>query len=420
MPPTKKQKVVADEGVMDPKVAALMEFVNKKMKGRAQLKQASKYVLPFATKRLSTGLLNLDVALRGGFPAGGISQIVGPKNAGKTYLVWQVIRQMQFWKGEDCKVLLAMTEMRADRTQARSAGVEISLGDDDIEALNAARVEQGVPKFTKEEEKILRKEVGTILETHGDSAEDLFDVVLRAVDDNVFDLIVIDSFGSIMSKAEAESESLNEKTYGGAAKPITEFLRKLCSRLTMDDAEGKARDVCIIGINQVRDAIGQANVEFRSTGGRALEHAKFVDLFVSSGKQLGFEDQIYTSDGTKKRFVQTGKEVNWHIQKGKAGIHEGARGSYFFDFATGSANFYLDTLVAGVRHGVVEAAGAWLGIPNPEAPGKYLLRENGKEAFIKALADDAALRAQEGDVNSYMNYIRQMVFNKLGIHVSNK
>jgi RecA/RadA recombinase len=390
------------------------------MKGRAQLKQASKYILPFATKRLGTGLLTLDVALKGGFPAGGVSQIVGPKNAGKTYLVWQVIRQLQFSKGQAFKVLLAMTEMRADRTQARSAGVEISLGDEDIEALNRARVEQGVAPFTKEEKVLLRREIGTIHEAHAESAEDLFDVILYAVENNVYDLIVIDSFGSIMSKVEADAESLNEKSYAGASKPITEFLRKLSSKLTMDDQDGNTRDVCIIGINQVRDAIGDQHQEYRSTGGRALEHAKFVDLFVSSGKMLSYEGPVYTPDGTKKKFIQTGKEVNWHIQKGKAGIHEGARGSYFFDFATGSANYYLDTLVAGVRYGVVETAGAWIGIPNPEVEGKYLLRENGKDAFIAALVADAAARAAEGDTNSYMNYIRQMVFNKLGIHVSNK
>lgn len=400
------------------KALELLDMVNKKMKGRAQLKMASDYVLPFATKRMPTGLLSLDVELRGGFPCGGISQIVGPKNAGKTYLAWQVIRQQQFYKGDDFMCLLAQTEMRADRTQARLAGVAISLGDEDIDALEFARMAQGNPKFTKEERALLKKEIGTIHEVHGDSAETLFDIVLKAVSENIYHLIIIDSFGSIMSAAEAEADSLTEKTYGGAAKPITEFLRKLSSMLTMDDEYGRPRDVCIIGINQIRDAIGQPNVEFKSPGGRALEHAKFVDLKVESGKQEGYHDSKYTSDGSKKRWIQTGKEVQWRILKGKAGIHEGATGSYMFSFLTGTGNFHLDTVVAGVQHGVIEQSGAWLILPNPNDPSKALLKCNGKDAFVQALAEDDARCFAEGSSDSLMNHVRTEVFKKNGIYIN--
>jgi RecA/RadA recombinase len=421
MPPKKvkaEAKVLSKLPSRFERAAALLDTMNKKMKGHAQLKKASEYVLPFMTKRMPTGLLSIDVELKGGFPCGGLSQIVGPKNAGKTYLLWQVMRQQQFYKGEKFTALLAMTEMRADRTQARLAGVAISLGDEDIEALEAARMDSGLPKFSKEEITDLKREVGTIHEVHGDSAESLFDVVLQAVHDNVYHLIVIDSFGTIMSGAEAEVDSLGDKQYGGAAKPITQFLKHLSAMLTMDDGTGKARDVCIIGINQIRDSIGDPSVEFKSPGGKALEHAKFVDLYVTSGKQIGYEDKLYTSDGTKGRFVQTGKEVNWKILKGKAGIHEGGRGSYIYDFRTGAGDFYLDTLVAGVRNEVVIPNGTWLCLPSPEDPNKNLLQKQGKEAFIAALVEDATTCAAEGSTDSLMNYIRAEVFKKNSIYLN--
>lgn len=402
----------------DERAAALVERTNKKMKGHAQIKLASSYVLPYMSKRMPTGLLTLDVELRGGFPCGGLSQIVGVKNSGKTYLAWQVIRQQQFYKGDKFKALLAMTEMRADRTQAKLAGVAISLGDEDIELLEKARVEQGMARFTKEEVAVLKHEIGTIHEVHGDSAEALFDVVLDAVETNVYHLIVIDSFGTIMSGAESEADSLSDQKYGGAAKPITQFLKKMSSLLTMDDGFGNARDVCIIGINQVRDAIGQPNLDYKSTGGRALEHAKFVDLLVTSGAAEGYEDNVYTSQGVKKRFIQTGKRVTWKIEKGKAGIHEGGKGDYIFDFRTGAGDFYTDTLVAGVRHGAIIANGNWLGIPNPAEPDKYLLYKNGRDAFIQALAEDAIKCAAEGSSDSLMNHVRSEVFKKNNIFIN--
>jgi RecA/RadA recombinase len=400
------------------RAAAIMEFVNTKMKGHAQIKLASDYVLPFMTKRLPTGLLSLDVELAGGFPAGGISQIVGAKNSGKSYCAWQVIRQQQFYKGDDLMVLLAMTEMRADRTQAKRAGVAISLGDEDIAALEKARIEQGLPKFTKEELAELKREVGTIHEVHSTSAERLFDVILRAVADNAYHVIVVDSFGSIMSAAEAEVKTLQEKTYGGASGPISQFLKHLTALLTMDDGQGNARDVCILGINQIRDAIGDPNLEYRSPGGKALEHAKFVDLLLRSGGAQGYEDSLYTSNGAKKRFVQTGKEVNWKIVKGKAGIHEGGTGSYIFDFRTATGDFYTDTLVAGVRNEVIVQNGAYLGIPNPNDPSKFLLYAQGKEKFLAGLAEDAAKCAAEGNADSLMNHVRNEVFKKRGIFIN--
>ena len=424
MPPRKKVEEVAPKKKGDnspsraDRAASFLESFNKKMKGRAQLKLASAYTLPFMTKRLPTGLLTLDLELRGGFPAGGLSQIIGAKNSGKSWIVWQMIRQLQSMLGDEMRVLMAMTEMRADKTQGRRAGVAVALEPSDIDSLEKARGRNGLPKFTKEEREELRREIGEIHELHGESGEDLYDGIIQAVENNVYHLIVIDSFGSIMSAAEAESESLSEKQYGGAAAINTKFLRKLCALLTMDDSYGNARDVCVIGINQIRDAIGDPHKEYKATGGRALEHAKFVDLLVTSGRPIGYEDSVMAAGGSKNRFFQTGKEVNWKIEKGKAGIHEGGRGSFVYDFRIDSADFYLDTLIAGVTLGIIEQAGAWLGLPNPEKPGEFILRTQGKEAFIKALSDDAVAKSKEGDGNTLMNYIRSQAFKKADVHIS--
>jgi RecA/RadA recombinase len=133
------------------RAAALMDEVNKKMKGRAILKAASDYVLPWSVKRVPTGLLTLDIELRGGFPCGGISQIVGRRNAGKTLLAWQCVRQLQHFIGNKLMVLLAMTEIPADRSQARKVGVQIHLGDDELYALNEGRMLRGEKPLTRKE-----------------------------------------------------------------------------------------------------------------------------------------------------------------------------------------------------------------------------------------------------------------------------
>lgn len=399
------------------RAAAMIEDVNKKMRGKAILKSASDYHLPWESKRIPTGLLTLDLELRGGFPAGGISQVIGRRNAGKTMLLWQCIKQLQYLIGDKMMVLLAMTEIPADRGQARKIGVRIDYSAAEVAEMNRIRKEAGQPNWTKEELKILNPpQIGTIHELHAMSAEDFYDVVLRAVEENTYHLIGIDSIGNALANAEQENESVKEKTYGGTSAPNTTFLKKMTNLMTMETDWGGVRDTCIIGINQVRDNIKDPNAPYKSPGGNALEHAKLVDIYMESGTMLGNEVPVYTPSGWKQVFTPYGKEVNWKIVKGKAGMHEGGKGKFVFSFSTSNLDFYVDTLMAGVTHGIIETAGAWLGIPDPNKKGEFLMRAQGRDAFIKALAEDAMTKANTEEVSA-MEYIREECFKKLGINI---
>ena len=404
---------------MTERIKAFKDDFNKMSKGRAHVMAASDYRLPFLYRRYPTGLLTLDTALKGGFPGGGLSQICGPKNSGKSWITWQVIRQLQYYLGDNARVLLAMTEMRADRSQAYLAGVKITCNEADIQELIKARAESNPDKpYTEQELDDMRDQIGVVDELHGVSAEVLYDGILAAIEANVYHLVVIDSFGSIMSGAEAESESLEEKFYGGAAAINTKFLRKLNALLTMNDQYGNPRELCILGINQIRDNIGDQYHPLKSTGGRALEHAKFVDLWLSSGRQDPEMRDIMTPWGMQKKNVIVRKEVNWSIEKGKAGIHEGARGSFMYSFDISNADFYLDTIVAGVNTGIIDKAGGWYSILNPFDPSKVLAKANGQQAFSALLAEDAAKKAAEGDTKtSLMNYVRDQVYRQAGIEI---
>lgn len=398
------------------RIGAMMVDIQKKMRGRASLMRASEYALPWQTRRLQTGLLSLDLALKGGWAAGGINQLIGRRSAGKTELMWMTVRQLQYYLGEKMRVLLAMTELQADRGQGRLVGVKISMGDEEIKKMNSARIAYGWPAFSKEEIAEMKTEVGTIQELHALAVEDFYDVILRAVEEDMYHLIVIDSIGNALSAAEQENESIHDKVYGGIAGPNTTFLKKLTNMLTMRNEYGEVRKTCILGINQVRDNIKDPNKDYKAPGGNSLEHAKLVDLYVQSGKQLGDYVKMYTPDGTKDVWTAWGKEVNWKIEKGKAGLHEGERGIYVHSFTTNNVDYYGDTLVAGVRNGVITAEGSWLSIPDPNDPSKSLMKIQGRDKFIEALAADAQAKAASGDL-SFMEFIRDQCFRKHNINI---
>jgi recombination protein RecA len=394
----------------DSRLELLMTKFNKEHVGEAQVCRSSDVRMPWLTKRLPTGLLTVDLALGGGFPAGGLSEIRGPYSTGKSFLTWSVIRQLQDILGDRMRVLFAMTEMRVDRTQGRAIGAKVALNDEDIKLLDHARQGRGLPPFTPEENAEMRHEIGLIHELHGTSAEVLYDYILGAIELNVYHLIVIDSFGAIVSQAEAEADSVSEKTYAGAAGPTTKFCNRLQALLSMTDAEVGVRDTCLIGINQVRDDIKTGGV--RSPGGKSLEHTKFVALDLTHGTRDKREEDIDTPSGKKKRYVEYGKETNWRISKGKAGIHEGAQGTYYFDHSMKSVDFFKDILSAGIQSGVVEQAGAWYSF-GEERIG------NGRANVLGVLAEDASAHVAAGTPElCLINRIRQATFNKLEINIT--
>lgn len=431
--------------------ASLLDFVKTKMKGKAELVRASELSLTYINKRIPTGLLSLDLALRGGFPCAGLSQIIGRKNAGKSYMYWRMIRQLQMLLGQKLHVLLAMTELRADRTQARLVGVEVALSDEDIAEQQKAREKNGWPPLTEAEIASLKNEVGQIHELHGLDAVHLYDAIVRAVDLNVYHLIIIDSIGNMMSDQERENDSVGDKTYSGVAGINTTMIHKITSMLMMKDENGRERETCMIVVNQVRDNIKDPNKDYKASGGNALEHAKFVDLLLFPGSAIGEEISVpnLAKGGTKQQFTMHGKEINWKIEKGKCGIHEGGRGSYVYDFRINGADDYLDTIVAGLNPeiGVISLAGAWLtlcdpdtgapimqpdtlNVPDPENPkktkevpnpkaGEELFKFCGRENFKQALVADAQYHAANGTYDqSIMNLIRALCFKKAGINIT--
>jgi RecA/RadA recombinase len=420
----KKDKKAPVPSVQERRDALIANF-NKRMNGRAVIMPASQYSLPFLYRRYPTGLLTLDTALRGGCPGGGITQICGVKNVGKTWLMWQILLQQQHYLGDKLRVLMAMTELRADRSQAKACGVKISLGEDNVQELIRAREiarlsDPTLPPYSKEELADMREEVGVIDEMHGMAAEDLYDGILDAVEANAYHLVVIDSFGSIMSMAESEADSVRDRQVAGVAGPNTKFLRKLNALMTMNDKYGKPRDLAVIGINQIRANIGgDSHRPFKTTGGFLLEHSKLVDIWLTPGPQEKEKRVRMTSKGMTEQEEVVRKHVYWRIEKGKAGLREGESGAFVYSFDVNTADFYLDHIVAGVNHGIVEKAGNWLRIPNPENPDKALFGPyQGVRAFSEAMAADLQAAVEKGDRNlSMMDYIRRKVYaaNKIEI-----
>jgi len=310
---------------------------------------AGEYTMPWVMKRLPTGILDLDIALQGGLPAGGLSFFVGKQGVGKNWLANQIIREHQMRYGDDTSVAVVSTEMVYDKTQARACGVRVAYSESEIEHFSRQNEEMTGMPLSEEDKEDMRDQIGDFVTIPPQKAELLFDIALDIIRSAQFDIVLIDSFGSLLTEHDAEQSLSESPRVGGAALLNTRFARGLNNALA-PDKNGNPNLTTVIGINQVRDNTDRANKYSPKTieaGGWALKHARWVTVQLSPIAKV--------KDG--KNIV--GKTVRWEITKQKAGGHEGANGTYDYLYSHCGINRSVHSVTIAGDHGVVNRSGAW-------------------------------------------------------------
>lgn len=311
--------------------------------------QGPEYTMPWMIRRLPTGITSLDIALSGGLPAGGFSMLYGAEGVGKNYLLNRVIAiQQQIW-GEEVCVGLINTEMPYDKTFGRLCGVKIGFSESEIRALQEDWLETTGEPMPQETVDDYSAEIGKIIVVPPGVAESLFELTLSMVETRQFTVIGIDSFGGILTTHEDEQTLEDAMRPGGAAGLNTRFMTRLYPLLSTN-SEGEPNLTALIGLNQARLNMKKKNKyspDFTESGGKALQHARWVGIELSKGGWIRKNENI------------VGKVIRWKIVKQKAGGHEGAVGTYDFMYQPLGANIAQEILLAGVDFGVITKRGSW-------------------------------------------------------------
>lgn len=351
--------------------------------------------------RRPTGITSLDLSIAGGLPAGGLTEFIGASSVGKDYLVNRVVANLQTTYGKDAAVCFCMTEMHYDKRYAKKCGVRVALTKKEI-----LELEQSLErKFTPDEMLWAQDHIGTIDEVTAGNAEQLLEIAAQVIQTNTYQVVVINSIGALLTKAEETAEGgLEDKHYSGAANTITAFCHRMHMGLNHRDALGQSNLTTVIGINQYRDNVGRDAKynPMKAAGGNAWKHAQLLSIGLRAGTKLKA-----TVNGVTENI---GKEINWEIRKQKAGGHDGAKGMYPFYFDEHGYHFgaevHQDLITMAVRFGIVVQAGSWLSY---EGDG-YSLKSQGKEAFAHAIA------GTEGA----FDHLKAKVFQASGVHFLTK
>jgi recombination protein RecA len=333
--PRKKKETAAGSGVN-----GVINALKSRYPGKIFI--ADEYTMPWMLKRLSTGILDLDIALSGGLPAGGMSFFTGKQGVGKNWLANQIIREHQK-RHENTTVAVVSTEMVYDKLFAKNCDVRVSLSDREIAEINDNH------DLSDEEIALLKDQVGTFVTVPPSTAEDSLSIAIDLIASREFDIVLIDSFGSLLTEHDEENDLSSSQRVGGAAMLNTRFARKLNKALA-PDADGNPNLTCVIGINQVRDNTDRANKYSPKTieaGGWALKHARWVTVELSPISTI--------KEGKEK----VGKTIRWEITKQKAGGHEGASSTYDFFHSRCGINRAAHSIIVASKYDVVVRSGPW-------------------------------------------------------------
>ena len=332
-------------------LSGLIKSVQKRMGSAASIKPLSEVVTPFET-RLPTGILSLDIALKGGLPAGSMIQLFGPDGVGKDYLSNRVIAETQKKYKEGANVAWMSFGYKPDAGFMELAGVDLNCGN------------------------LLFVDLGADTEA---PAETMLDIMLEMVRSQEFHLLIINELGSGETRHNLVKGLGEDAKIATWASLLSSFCQKFYSAMRAPGEDGDPNQTCVVMINPVRanmNAHSSKYVPYTQPGGYALKHAKAVDIHLRPGQTL------------KKGTAKVGKEVKWKISKGKHGISEGAEGGYAFMFNEG-VDLVKDLANTAKAEGLIRNSGPVYYILDYEEKIK-----GGIDGVVSVLKEDAEL-AQE-------------------------
>lgn len=327
----------------------LKEFAAAMNKDRRVVAMADEAPNVYEIRR-PTGVIQLDTHIGGGFPAGGLSIVSGPDNAGKTWLCLRAMAMHQRLYGQRSCLAFAVAEGAFDYKRALNTGLVIPVPDEMLNEWNQERLNLGMPEYTEQEILYFKRKVGEFTILRGHTGEELMNVVLEAVKANIFGIIVVDSLSVLLPEADEDKEVGGIPKRAGNANLMTDFLKKYTPYTS---GLHERNETTLVGIMQVRANAAKADAghlakylkDWAITGAYATRHGKLVDVTVWDGSPLK-----KTVQGQQ---VIYGKPFYWKIEKGKAGCHDNVQGEteFRYDIPHGHDDIWA-LITLGTRLGV--------------------------------------------------------------------
>lgn len=263
-------------------------------------------LIPFSSPRL-------NYLSYGGVPRGRITEFYGEESSGKSTLCLDLMANFQK-KWPDEYILYIDIEGTYDTRWASNMGVE----SDSVVILNCL----------------------------GQYAEEVFDQVKEAMETGAFGLMILDSIGAMYSK-QASEKSFEDKTYGGIALSLTQFVNQSVPII-------KRNNIAFIGINQIRENIGNMYNPISTPGGKAWKFACSQRYMCRKGKFLDEKGNEISSGSENPQ----GHLIEVKLIKSKTCPSDRRIGKCSLFYRTGIRQD-IDLLDLAIKFDIIHKGGAW-------------------------------------------------------------
>lgn len=323
------------------KLDEIMKNTNKKFKEDI----ISQGLGEFHYRRIPFTSPRMNYCTFGGIPIGKITEFYGEEHGGKTTTALDIVANYQ--QMSDARdVLYVDAENTLDVEWAQKLGVNI--------------------------DKMY------ILQPKSQSAEEIFQIICDAVDTDEVGLWVLDSIGALLSQQELD-KTLEDKTYGGIAKPLTLFGKKVEMLMQRHKCTG-------IGINQMREDMNSTWGGQTTPGGKAWKHFCAVRLQFSRGKFLDEKG----NELTRSAESPVGNIVLMSMTKNKTCPPTRRTGFYTLNYAEG-IDYLKDLVDVAIKYGIIDKHGAWFDILDVESGELLKGKIQGQANVYQELESDSEL-----------------------------
>lgn len=281
---------------------------------------------------LSLGSPGFDFCLYNSLPTNKLVEFCGKESSGKTttsYLVAASFQRKELKENPDNprSILFVDLECGADPSWAKKMGYDMSETAD----------------------------VSTIcIRPEGQSAEQVFDMILDFLKTGEIGLIIIDSISMLVSQ-QVYDQSFEKKEMGGIAKPLGDFVKRVKGLLVKYNC-------LLIGINQVRDNVGGYGDPLITSGGRGWKHGCDVRLMFKRGN-------FFDEDGnelTKSAQSPAGYVMEVYVLKTKVCKWDRKLGRLCISYTKG-VDILQDTIDVAIYFGLIDnSTQGWFKIINQD------------------------------------------------------
>jgi recombination protein RecA len=309
-----KKKDTADQAYMDPraKVALVMQKINSSLKnsGRVYLGSEHKEI-----KRFKTGVLALDLIVGGGLPYACLNEFWGAESTSKSLLALLTVAAIQ-------------------RTGGVAAWV---VGEDGL---------------NKEWARKIGVDVDSLILIEGENGSIMLETATTLLEENVVNVLVIDSIQSMDTQREHESDVSSETFSAGAPQMWARIMRRVYRAGNMS----KLDNTLLIAISQGREKIGSYAKKLVPSQIHALLHWKSVSI------ECRETEKHWEGDPYKSLVVA--RTFSLRCEKNKTAAMKDMVTSYRFQFRPDEdIPFGVDNASTafslGLYFGLFDKAGSW-------------------------------------------------------------